>query len=90
MIDKIRRSPAEALSGLRDGATVLIGGFGTAGMPFALIDALIAHSARDLTIVNNSKGHAVVSWQDGATTASVTLTGVSASSLSSEDFFFDF
>src|SRR5207253_6084192 len=40
-----------------DGATIMIGGFGTAGMPAALIDALIRHGARDLTIVNNNAGN---------------------------------
>lgn len=57
MINKIRGSSAEALAGIKDGATVLIGGFGNAGMPFALIDALIAQSARDLTIVSNNAGN---------------------------------
>jgi 3-oxoadipate CoA-transferase alpha subunit len=57
MINKIRESSAEALAGIKDGATVLIGGFGNAGMPFALIDALIAQSARDLTIVSNNAGN---------------------------------
>jgi len=42
---------------IHDGATILIGGFGTAGMPSQLIDALIGHGARDLTIVNNNAGN---------------------------------
>jgi 3-oxoadipate CoA-transferase alpha subunit len=42
---------------VRDGATVMIGGFGNAGMPSALIDALIAQGAKDLTIVNNNAGN---------------------------------
>src|SRR4051794_21448685 len=42
---------------LADGSTVLIGGFGTAGMPYALIDALIRHGAKDLTVVNNNAGN---------------------------------
>ena len=58
MINKIADSVAQALSGVRDGATVLIGGFGTAGIPDELIDGLIAHGARDLTIVNNNAGNA--------------------------------
>lgn len=58
MIDKIVPDPAAALAGVPDGATVLIGGFGTAGMPFALIDALIAQGARDLTVVSNNAGNA--------------------------------
>ena len=57
MIDKIAASVAEALAGVKDGATVLIGGFGTAGIPNELIDGLIAHGARDLTVVNNNAGN---------------------------------
>ncbi|MFN3685991.1 3-oxoacid CoA-transferase subunit A [Salinarimonas sp.] len=57
-MDKIVPDPAAALAGVPDGATVLIGGFGTAGMPFALIDALIAQGARDLTVVSNNAGNA--------------------------------
>ncbi|WP_371861266.1 3-oxoacid CoA-transferase subunit A [Pseudoduganella lutea] len=48
---------AQAVAGIHDGATVMIGGFGNAGMPAALIDALIAQGARDLTIVNNNAGN---------------------------------
>ncbi len=58
MIDKIVPTAEEALADIGDGATVMIGGFGTAGMPSELIDALIAHGARDLTIVNNNAGNA--------------------------------
>jgi 3-oxoadipate CoA-transferase alpha subunit len=57
LINKIAASVAEALAGTPDGATVLIGGFGTAGIPDALIDGLIAQGARDLTIVNNNAGN---------------------------------
>jgi len=57
MIDKIASSVAQAMSGLRDGATVLIGGFGTAGIPNELIDGLIAQGAKDLTVVNNNAGN---------------------------------
>ena len=57
MIDKTVASVAEAVAGIHDGATVMIGGFGAAGMPAALIDALIAQGARDLTIVNNNAGN---------------------------------
>lgn len=57
MIDKTVASLAEAVAGIHDGATVMIGGFGAAGMPAALIDALIAQGARDLTIVNNNAGN---------------------------------
>jgi 3-oxoadipate CoA-transferase alpha subunit len=57
MIDKIVASPEAALADVPDGATVMIGGFGNAGMPSALIDALIAQGARELTIVNNNAGN---------------------------------
>jgi len=46
-----------AVRGIADGATVLIGGFGRAGMPFALIDALRRQGARELTVVNNNAGN---------------------------------
>ncbi len=58
MIDKIAPSVAQALADVRDGATVLIGGFGTAGIPNELIDGLIAQGARELTVVNNNAGNA--------------------------------
>ena len=58
MIDKIVPTAQEALADIRDGATVMIGGFGTAGMPSELIDALIEQGARNLTIVNNNAGNA--------------------------------
>lgn len=48
---------AQAVSGINDGATVLVGGFGMAGMPTVLIDAVIEHGARDLTIVSNNAGN---------------------------------
>ena len=57
MINKIARSVADALADVQDGATVLIGGFGTAGIPNELIDGLIEQGARDLTIVNNNAGN---------------------------------
>lgn len=57
MIDKVADSVAQALSGVQDGATVLIGGFGTAGIPAELIDGLIAQGARGLTVVNNNAGN---------------------------------
>lgn len=57
MIDKIARSVADALAGVKDGATVLIGGFGTAGIPNELIEGLIAQGAKDLTVVNNNAGN---------------------------------
>jgi len=57
VINKISASVAEALSGIQDGATVLVGGFGTAGIPNELIDGLIEQRARDLTVVNNNAGN---------------------------------
>lgn len=57
MINKIVASVAEALAGVPDGATVLVGGFGTAGIPNELIDGLIEQGARDLTVVNNNAGN---------------------------------
>ena len=57
MIRKIASSVAEALAGTPDGATVLIGGFGTAGIPNELIDGLIEQGARDLIVVNNNAGN---------------------------------
>jgi 3-oxoadipate CoA-transferase alpha subunit len=58
MINKIVASTAEAVANIGDGATVMVGGFGTAGLPAELIDALIAQGARDLTIVSNNAGNA--------------------------------
>jgi len=60
MIDKIAPSIDAALTDVRDGATVLVGGFGGAGVPEELVDALIAQGARDLTIVNNNAGNGEV------------------------------
>ncbi|WP_309679095.1 3-oxoacid CoA-transferase subunit A [Polaromonas sp.] len=60
MINKIARSVADALADVKDGSTVLIGGFGTAGIPNELIDGLIEQGARDLTVVNNNAGNAEV------------------------------
>src|SRR5438876_3151120 len=60
MIDKTVATPAAAVADIPDGATVMIGGFGTAGMPSQLIDALIDQGARDLTIVNNNAGNGEV------------------------------
>lgn len=57
MIKKIATSIAEALAEIHDGATVLIGGFGTAGIPGELIEGLIEQGARDLTVVNNNAGN---------------------------------
>ena len=57
MINKIATSIDAALTGVQDGATVMIGGFGTSGIPNELIDGLIAQGAKDLTVVNNNAGN---------------------------------
>ena len=57
MINKIVQSLEAAVAGIKDGSTILVGGFGTAGMPFALVDALIAQGAKNLTIVSNNAGN---------------------------------
>ncbi|HYD62205.1 MAG TPA: 3-oxoacid CoA-transferase subunit A [Noviherbaspirillum sp.] len=57
MIDKTIPSLSAAVADIHDGATVMIGGFGAAGMPSALIDALIEQGARELTIINNNAGN---------------------------------
>ena len=57
MIDKTVATPADAIAGIADGATVMIGGFGRAGQPVELIDALIEHGAGELTIINNNAGN---------------------------------
>lgn len=58
MINKISPSVESALAGVKDGDTVLIGGFGTAGIPNELIDGLIAQGSKDLVVVNNNAGNA--------------------------------
>ena len=47
---------AQAVAGIKDGSTVLIGGFGNAGQPMELIDALLDGGATGLTVVNNNAG----------------------------------
>lgn len=56
MIDKIVPSMVEAMAGIRDGSVVLLGGFGSIGQPNALIDGLIEHGAKELTVVSNNAG----------------------------------
>jgi 3-oxoadipate CoA-transferase, alpha subunit len=56
MIDKIVQSMADAMAGVEDGATVLIGGFGAVGQPNQLIDGLIEQGAKNLTIALNNAG----------------------------------
>lgn len=58
MAPRIAASAAEAVAGIADGSTVLIGGFGNAGQPMELIDALLQGGATDLTVVNNNAGQA--------------------------------
>jgi len=57
---RLCESADEAVAGIEDGSTVLVGGFGLAGMPFDLIDALIRQGASDLTIVSNNAGNGEV------------------------------
>jgi 3-oxoadipate CoA-transferase alpha subunit len=56
MIDKRVSTLAEAVSGIRDGATILCAGFGGAGLPDALCEAVVEQGARDLTVVANNAG----------------------------------
>ena len=57
MIDKVVATTAAALADVPDGATVMIGGFGTAGVPNELVDALIEQGAKELTLINNNAGN---------------------------------
>jgi 3-oxoadipate CoA-transferase alpha subunit len=57
MLDKTVASLAEAVKDVHDGATVLVGGFGAAGIPTELMLALLDQGARELTIVNNNGGN---------------------------------
>jgi 3-oxoadipate CoA-transferase alpha subunit len=57
VIEKEVASLAEAVADVPDGATVMIGGFGTAGLPNELVGALLEQGARDLTIINNNAGN---------------------------------
>jgi len=56
MLDKRVKTLEEAVAGVRDGATILVSGFGNAGIPVELLHALIDQGARDLTIVSNNAG----------------------------------
>lgn len=60
MITTIAATADEAVAGVEDGSTVLVGGFGLAGMPFDLIDALIRQGAGELTVVSNNAGNGEV------------------------------
>ncbi|NNG64623.1 3-oxoacid CoA-transferase subunit A, partial [Pseudomonas fragi] len=57
MINKTFESIAAALDGITDGSIIMVGGFGTAGMPSELVDGVIASGARDLTIISNNAGN---------------------------------
>jgi acyl CoA:acetate/3-ketoacid CoA transferase alpha subunit len=61
----------EAVAGIDDGATVLVGGFGQAGMPFDLVDGLIRQGAKDLTIVMNSSAIVEISGRNALTRLTV-------------------
>ncbi|OCX62241.1 3-oxoadipate CoA-transferase [Thioclava sp. SK-1] len=56
-MDKTLPSLAEAVAGIPDGATIMIGGFGGSGAPIELIHALIDQGAKDLTVINNNAGN---------------------------------
>src|SRR6201981_2611516 len=56
MINKIMQTMVEAMAGIRDGAVVLLGGFGSIGQPNALIDGLMQHGAKDCVVVPNNAG----------------------------------
>src|ERR1035437_8202917 len=57
MISKIVESAAAAVRDIPDGATLMVGGYGSAGQPVELIGALLDQGARDLVIVNNNAGN---------------------------------
>ena len=57
MVSKVVASGEDAVAGIADGSTILVGGFGNAGMPARLMDALIDQGARDLTVVCNNAGN---------------------------------
>ena len=56
MINKILDRMEEAFSGLKDGATIMVGGFGGSGIPHDLIDCLVNQDAKDLVIITNNAG----------------------------------
>jgi len=69
MINKFVASVADALAGISDGSTILLGGFGDVGAPLALLEGLIKQGARDLTLVCNAGG------RDGSAVARLLLEG---------------
>ena len=60
MINKKYSSAASAVAGIPDGATVMVGGFGSSGSPIELIHALIDQGAKGLTVINNNTGNGEV------------------------------
>src|SRR5882762_4688347 len=60
MINKILDSVVEAIADIKDGATLLCGGFGAVGVPNTLLEALRFQGARDLTIVSNNSGNGTI------------------------------
>jgi 3-oxoadipate CoA-transferase alpha subunit len=60
MLDKTVATLEEAVAGVQDGATLLIGGFGSSGVPTELICALLDQGARELTVVNNNAGNGAI------------------------------
>lgn len=56
MINKVVSTTTEAVADLHDGAAIMISGFGEAGVPAELIDAVVDHGATDLTIISNNAG----------------------------------
>lgn len=57
MIQKIMPNVTEALRDIADGSTILISGFGGAGLPVFLLDALLEQGAKDLTLASNNAGN---------------------------------
>ncbi|WP_211264804.1 CoA transferase subunit A [Litoreibacter arenae] len=55
-MDKRVNTLAEAVAPIQDGASIMIGGFGSSGIPFGLIDALLEHGAGELTVISNNAG----------------------------------
>ena len=60
MINKQVSSAAQAVADIPDGATVMVGGFGSSGSPIELIHALIDQGATGLTVINNNTGNGEV------------------------------
>ncbi len=59
MVSEVVESLEAAVAGIADGSTVMVGGFGNAGMPAELVDALTAQGAHDLTLVANNAGRLI-------------------------------